>query len=93
MNDMGKYSEKRNALIKEYKAKEMKEGLTVLGVGLAILVAILLVGTLLLKNTPIAVILAIICVIFTVIYARMRTVTVKHALETKLREFENNSMY
>ena len=87
--DMEKYTQERQALIKEYNLKKLKNVLAVLGIGGAVVVVILLVGGLLLGNIPVTAVLALIAGIFTILYARIRTVTVNHALEKKLHQFED----
>ncbi len=92
MKDFEKYKQERKEILKEYGKKKLKSSLTVLAVGGAIVVAILLVGGLVLKNIPVTAILALIAGIFTILYMRIKVVTVNHALQKKLHEFEDQSL-
>ncbi|MBQ6824791.1 MAG: hypothetical protein IJP27_09065 [Clostridia bacterium] len=90
--DMEKYTQERQALIKEYTLKKLKQVLLVLGIGIAVVIAILLVGGLWLENIPVTAILALIAGIFTILYARIRAVTVNHAMQKKLHQFEDEQL-
>lgn len=87
-----KYTQERKAILKEYGKKKWKSCLLVFGVGAAIVAAILLVGGMLLKNIPVTAVLALIAGIFTVLYMRIKVVTINHALQKKLHQFEDESL-
>lgn len=92
MKDFEKYNQERKELLREYGKKKLKSSLLVLAVGGAIVAAILLVGGLVLKNIPITAILALIAGIFTILYMRIKIVTVNHALQKKLHDFEDQAL-
>ena len=89
-NSLNAYYQKRKNIIKEYRAKKYKNVLLVLSVGFIAVGLILLVGGVFLKNIPITAVLTLIAVLFTVIYARIRAVTVEHTLQKKLLLFEED---
>lgn len=84
------YQQKRKSIIKEYRAKKIKSIFAVLGIGGAVAAAILLVGGALLKNIPVTAVLTLITVLFTIIYMRIRVVTVNHTMQQKLLLFEED---
>ncbi len=86
------YTLERKAILKEYGKKKLKSCLLVLAVGVAVVAAILLVGGLWLKNVPVTAVLALIAGIFTILYMRIKVVTVNNALQKKLHQFEDNSL-
>ncbi len=86
------YTQRRKAILKEYGQKKLKSSLIVLGVGGAIVAAILLIGGLVLDNIPVTAILALIAGIFTILYARIRVVTINHTLQKKLHQFEDDEL-
>ncbi len=92
MKDFEKYNQERKEILKEYGQKKLKSSLTVLAVGGAIVIAILLVGGLALKNIPVTAILALIAGIFTILYMRIKIVTINHALQKKLHDFEDQAL-
>lgn len=87
-----KYTQERKAIIKEYRQKKLKTCLPILAVGIAVVLAILLVGGFALSNIPVTAVLMLITGIFTIIYLRIKVVTVNHALQKKLHEFEDQSL-
>ena len=87
-----KYTQERKAIIKEYRQKKLKTCLPIFGVGIAVLLTILLVGGFALSNIPVTAVLMLIAGIFTIIYLRIKVVTVNHALQKKLHEFEDQSL-
>ena len=87
-----KYTQERKAIIKEYRQKKIKTSIPILLVGAAVLLVLLLVGWFVLKNIPVTAILMLIAGIFTIIYLRIKVVTINHALQKKLHEFEDQSL-
>ena len=87
-----KYTQERKSIIKEYRQKKLKTGLPILGVGIAVLLTILLVGGFALSNIPVTAVLMLIAGIFTIIYLRIKVVTVNHSLQKKLHDFEDQSL-
>ena len=87
-----KYTQERKSIIKEYRQKKLKTCLPILGVGIAVLLTILLVGGFALSNIPVTAVLMLIAGIFTIIYLRIKVVTVNHALQKKLHDFEDQSL-
>ncbi len=87
-----KYTEKRNAIIAEYRKKKAKNVGLVLGIGFGITIACFLVGWFVLKNVPVTAILTLIAALFSILYARIRAVTINHAKQQKLMEFEDGQL-
>lgn len=86
------YTQRRNAILKEYGKKKLKSCLTVLGIGGAVVIAILVIGGLVLENIPVTAVLALIAGIFTILYTRIRVVTINHARQKKLHQFEDEEL-
>ena len=92
MKDFEKYNQERNAIIKEYRGKKLKTCLPILLIGVALVAIIYLVGGFALSNIPVTAVLMLITGIFTIIYLRIKIVTINHALQKKLHEFEDASL-
>ena len=87
-----KYTEKRNAIIAEFRLKKLKNVGLVLGIGLGIAIVCVLVGWFVLESIPVTVILPLAVVLFSILYARIRVVTINHAKQQKLMEFEDSTL-
>jgi len=92
MKDFEKYNTERQAIIKEYRQKKLKACLPILIVGVVLVLAIYLIGGFALSNIPVTAVLMLITGIFTIIYLRIKTVTINHALQKKLHDFEDQSL-
>ncbi len=86
------YTRERNAIIKEYRQKKFKTCLPILLIGVALVLTIYLVGGFALSNIPVTAVLMLITGIFTIIYLRIKMVTINHALQKKLHQFEDESL-
>lgn len=86
------YTRERNAIIKEYRQKKLKTCLPILLIGVALVLTIYLVGGFALSNIPVTAVLMLITGIFTIIYLRIKMVTINHALQKKLHQFEDESL-
>ena len=84
-----KYMQERRALQKEFTQRKTKAALAVIGVGLLIVGLLVILGGAVLKNIPITAVVALIALIFTILYARIRVVTINHALQEKLLKLED----
>ena len=82
-----KYNNRRNALISKYKKEKRVNVLTVLGVGAALLILVVLLRNLL--NIAVTLLLSAISIMITVIFARIRYVTINYVMEQKLRDLES----
>ncbi len=87
-----KYNEKRNAIIAEYRKKKMKNVGLVLGIGFGIAIVCFLVGWFGLKNIPVTAVITLVAALFSILYARIRVVTINHARQQKLMEFEDSTL-
>ena len=87
-----KYYADRKAILKEYNNKAFKQAGLILLIGIAVLVVVALVCTLALKNGPLAIVLCLILGLFMVIMAWMKILTINHAKQKKLQEFEDQSL-
>ncbi len=83
------YNQKRNELIKEFKAKKTKSILVVLAISLLAIVLDIILG-ILIDNVAISIVLGIVIVIFSVIMLRTRIVISNVSLQNKLRFFEQD---
>ncbi|MBR6793988.1 MAG: hypothetical protein IKM48_06520 [Clostridia bacterium] len=92
MKDFDKYNQERQAIIKEYRGKKMKTCLPILIIGAIVVLAIYLIGGVALSNIPVTAVLMLIAGIFTIIYLRIKVVTVNHALQKKLHDFEDQAL-
>lgn len=81
--DFDKYNAGRRALVAEYKKKKYLNVLIVLLVGAALFVAVQFIG-----NIAVRAVLSAMIIMITVIFARVRAVTVEHALQTRLNFYE-----
>lgn len=83
--DYKRYNEKRHGIIKEYKKKKLLNSLVILLVGIvSVIISVLLFQT----NVAVPIVLSVIIVMVTIIYLRIRIVTINHTMQTKLRFFE-----
>ncbi len=92
MKDFDKYNQERQAIIKEYRKKKLKTCLPILAIGIAVVLIIYLVGGFALSNIPVTAVLMLITGIFTIIYLRIKIVTINHALQKKLHDFEDQAL-
>lgn len=87
-NQYEKYNEERNKLIKEFNAQKTKNIVVILAVTVAVLALIVVLG-IAINNVAIALVVGAIVVIFSIIFLRMRIVTINHSMQNKLRFFED----
>ena len=90
--DMERYAAERKQIIAEFGKKRLAQVVTVLSIGLAAVLAVLAIGGLLLKNIPVTAVVALVIGLFTILYARIRAVTVKHAMEERLHKVEDEHL-
>ncbi len=84
-----KYNEERNKIIKEFKKQKSKNTFIILGIALLVLALVVILGTTVINNIAIAIVVGIIVVIFSVIFLRMRIVTINVSMQKKLQFFED----
>ena len=87
-NQYEKYNDERNKLIKEFKAQKTKNVVIILAVTVVVLALIVALGFLI-NNVAVALVVGVIVVIFSIIFLRMRVVTINHSMQNKLRYFED----
>lgn len=92
MKDFDKYNQDRQAIIKEYRKKKLKSCLPILIIGALVVLAIYLIGGFALSNIPVTAVLMLMVGLFTIIYLRIKVVTINHALQKKLHDFEDQSL-
>lgn len=83
-----KYSQERKAIQKKYAAKKRKVVLLILCIGLPIAALLVWIGSLSLNGIPFAAVGALIIGIFTILYARIKTVSFNHAMQKELIKLE-----
>lgn len=88
-SDFEKYNQKRQDVIKKYKKKKLKEVLLILAVGLASVIVIACLNGVVF-NIAVTLVLSAMVIMFTVIFARIRAVTVNHILQTRLQFLEQD---
>ena len=87
-NQYDKYNDERNKIIKEFKSRKAKNIITIIAITAAVLALIVLLG-IVIHNVAVALVIGAIVVIFSVIFLRMRVVTINHSMQNKLRFFED----
>ena len=90
--EMERYTAERKKIIAEFGKKRLTQVVAVLGIGLAAVLAVLVIGGLVLKNIPVTAVVALVIGLFTILYARIRAVTVNHAMQVKLHKFEDDQL-
>ena len=84
-----KYSNKRKELIEYYKNKKLKNIFCILGI--AFLVVVIDVAlSFIIKYIAVTLIVGAMVVMFSIIYMRIRVVTINHAMQQKLQQFEQD---
>ncbi len=81
-----KYNQKRRALIALYRKKKLINLLLIFGAGAALLVTVVLLQGVL--NIAVTLVLSAMIIMITVIFARIRAVTINHTLQSHLRLYE-----
>lgn len=87
-NQYEKYNEQRNQIIKEFKAQKTKNIAIILVVAAVVLALVVAIGFAI-DNVAIAIVLGIMVVIFSVIFLRMRVVTINVSMQKRLQFFED----
>ena len=89
MNDRNfeKYNTKRNEIIAKYKKQKLTNVFSVLGIGAALILIVFLLKDIL--NIAVTLVLIAVIAMITIIFARIRYVSVNYVMEQKLRDFEN----
>jgi drug/metabolite transporter (DMT)-like permease len=87
------YNEKRNVIIKEFRAKTLKTvGLVAGGCLLALLLWILLFFVVLENMQPVGIVICLVTLLFCLIMGWMKVLTFNAAKQKKLHEFEERSL-
>ena len=84
-----KYTSKRNDLIKRYKSKKLKNIFCILGIALLV-IAFDVVLSFVIDNIAVTLVIGAMVVMFSIIYMRIRVVTINHAMQQKLQQFEQD---
>ena len=88
-NQYEKYNDERKKIISDFKNQKTKNIAVVLAAAIAVLAVVLAVGIFVMKNVAIAIVIGIIVVIFSVIFLRMRVVTINVSMQKRLQYFED----
>lgn len=81
-----KYNRKRRELIAAYRKKKLVSTVSILLAGAALLVLVAILKNVL--NIAVSLVLSAMIIMITVIFARIRIVTVNHIMESQLRLLE-----
>lgn len=81
-----RYNQKRQSLIAAYRKKKLINLLAIFGAGAVLLVTVALLQDVL--NIAVTLVLGAMIVMITVIFARIRAVTINHTLQSQLRLYE-----
>lgn len=81
-----KYNQKRQSLIAAYRKKKLINLLAIFGAGAVLLVTVAFLQDVL--NIAVTLVLGAMIVMITVIFARIRAVTINHTLQSQLRLYE-----
>lgn len=81
-----KYNKKRNDLIAFYRKKKLLNVLITLAVGLVLLITVILLRNVL--NIAVTLVLSVMIIMITVIFTRIRVVTINHMLQSRLQLYE-----
>lgn len=84
-----KYNQKRAELIRSYRKKKLTGVALIFGIALAV-IAVDVLLSFVIDNIAVTLVVGAMVVMFSIIYARIRIVTVNHALQQKLRQFEQD---
>ena len=84
-----KYTEKREKLIKNYKSKKIKNAACILGIA-CVCIALDICFASLINNIAVTLVIGAMLVMFSIIYLRIRLVTINHAMQQKLQQFEQD---
>ncbi len=84
-----KYTQKRKDLIKDYKSKKMKNIFCILGIALLV-VGLDVALSFVIDNIAVTLVIGAMVVMFSIIYMRIRVVTINHAMQQKLQQFEQD---
>lgn len=86
-DELKKYNEGRQKIIKEYRKKKL---INVTLIFTAAIAAIALIWLLFSRNIAVTLVLTAMTVMITIIFARIRIVTLNHTAQTRLRFHEQN---
>ena len=87
-NQYEKYNDQRNKIIKEFKLQKMKNIVIILVAAFLALSLVVALG-LIINNVAVAIVVGIIVVIFSIIFLRMRVVTINVSMQKRLQFFED----
>lgn len=80
------YNAKRNQIISQYKKKKRINVLAVLLIGLLLLAIVVALKDIL--NIAVTLVLSAMIIMVTVIFARIRAVTINHTMDSRLKLYE-----
>ncbi len=83
-----KYNDERNKLIKEFRTRKIKNIVIIL-VAMVVVLALIVVLGIAINNVAVALVLGAIVLIFSIIFLRIRVVTINHSMQNRLRYFED----
>lgn len=87
--ELEKYNKQREDIIRDCKRKKLINAVSVLGIGaVLVLIVVLLNGVLF--NIAVTLVLSAMIIMISIIFMRIRIVTINHIMQTRLMKFENN---
>ena len=87
---MSKYNEKRKEILSEYRNKKIKSVFLTLLVGTLAIATVWILFFVHLFNIAVTLVLTAVFVMISVIFARIKVVTVNHVRDERLRLFEDS---
>ena len=87
-NQYEKYNDQRNQIIKEFRLQKSKNIVIILIAAVLALTLVVALG-IIINNVAVAIVIGIIVVIFSIIFLRMRVVTINVSMQKRLQFFED----
>ncbi len=84
-----RYQKERKEVYKKFGKKKQKVVLLILCIGLPVAALLIWIGSISLNGIPFAAVGALIIGIFTILYARIQTVKINHAMQKELLKLED----
>ena len=84
-----RYQKERKEVLKTFSKKKQKVVLLILSIGLPVAALLIWIGSLSLNGIPFAAVGALVIGLFTILYARIQTVRINHAMQKELLKLED----
>lgn len=89
LQQLEKYNKMRSAIVKKYRTQKIKSIAIILSIAIIAVIADVIIYSLG-NNIAIALVVGAMIIMFSIIYMRIRIVTVNHAMQQKLQLFEQD---